>query len=143
MADTSTITHEIETSYAAYSGAFNHEDIASVVRYIAAPYIMTIGGNVPMVAPDAEAVRRMFDQNLARMKGIGWAKSDYKIVHIWPLSTDHALLVTDIVRWKADGTMLEKGRYCYSLRRADPIWQITGVTDIREPFTGPGDFPRT
>ena len=143
MADPSLIAHEIETMYAAYSGAFNHEDIESVVRYISAPYVMTIGGNPPMVAPTAGDVRHMFDANLVRMKGNGWTRSDYRIVHIWPLSPDHAFLLTDITRWKADGSMLEKGRYCYSVRRADPSWQVTGVTDVRKPFTGPGDFPRT
>jgi hypothetical protein len=142
MADTAEIVHQVETMYAAYSGAFNHGDIASVVRYISAPYVMTIGANAPIVALTADDVRRMFDANLVRMKGHGWARSDYAIVHVWPLSDGHALLMTDITRFRPDGSVLETGRYCYSARRAEPMWQITGVTDVAPPFLGPGDFPR-
>jgi hypothetical protein len=142
MSDEATIVHEIETSYAAYAGAFNDQNIDGVVRYISAPYVMTIGANAPMVADSAEHVRIMFEKSLAGMKGRGWARSDFKTVHIWPLSNDHALLMTDITRYKTDGSVLEKGRYIYSIRRVDPSWQITGVTDVAAPFTGPGDFTR-
>ncbi len=142
-ADNHAIVHDVETMYAAYAGAFNHEDIAGVVRYVAAPYVMTIGNRPLMVAASDEAVRHLFDQSLAGMKARGWARSDFKTVHIWPLSQDHALLMTDIVRFKADGSVLEQGRYIYSVHRADPVWQITGVTDVEPPFPGPGDFPRS
>ena len=30
----------------------------------------------------------------------------------------------------------------YSVRRADPSWSITGVTDVAAAFDGPGNFPR-
>jgi ketosteroid isomerase-like protein len=142
VSDEATIVHEIETSYAAYAGAFNDENIDGVVRYISAPYVMTIGANAPMVMDSPEHVRGLFERSLAGMKGRGWAKSDFKTVHIWPLSNDHALLMTDIIRYKADGSVLETGRYIYSVRRAAPSWQITGVTDVPPPFMGPGDFAR-
>ena len=51
-------------------------------------------------------------------------------MRVWPLSNDHALLMTDITRFKTDGSVLETGRYCYMLRRAAPSWQITGVTGV-------------
>jgi len=143
MVDRAAIVHDVETMYEAYAGAFNHEDIASVVRYIAAPYEMTIGARPVMFAMTPEDVRHQFDQALAGMKARGWARSDFKVIQIWPLSDDHALLMTDIVRYKADRSVLEKGRYIYSVHRADPVWQITGVTDVAPGYTGPGDFPRT
>jgi ketosteroid isomerase-like protein len=142
MTDTATITHEIETAYAAYAGAFNHGDIATVVRYIASPYVMTIGNHDVMTAPTDEAVRKQFDGALAGMKGRGWVRSDFKVVQIWPLSDNHALLMTDIVRYKADASVLEKGRYIYQVRRGGQSWQITGVTDVAPPYTGPGEHPR-
>jgi hypothetical protein len=142
MSDEATIIHEIETAYAAYAGSFNDQNIDGVVRYISAPYVMTIGASPPMVADSPEHVRGLFEKSLAGMKGRGWAKSDFNTVHIWPLSNDHALLMTDIIRYKADGSVLEKGRYIYSVRRADPSWSITGVTDVAAPFSGPGNFPR-
>jgi hypothetical protein len=114
-----------------------------VVRYISAPYAMVIGANAPMFTPTPEAVRKQFDGALAGMKARGWVRSDFKIVHTWLLSNDHALLMSDIIRYKADKSVLETGRYIYSIRRADPSWQITGVTDVGADFTGPGDYPRT
>ena len=42
-----------------------------------------------------------------------------------------------------DKSVLEKGRYIYSIRRADPAWQITGVTNVDPDFAGPGDYPRS
>jgi len=94
-----------------------------------------------MIAPTDEAVRKQFDGALADMKKRGWVRSDFKIVHTWLLSKDHALLMSDIVRYKADKSVLEKGRYIYSIRKADPSWQITGVTNVDPGFTGPGDYP--
>jgi ketosteroid isomerase-like protein len=143
MADTASIVHEVETAYSAYAGAFNHEDIATVVRYVASPYVMTIGAHDVMTAPTDEAVRHQFDGALAGMKARGWVKSDFQVVQIWPLSDNHALLMTDIVRFKADGSVLEKGRYIYQVRRGGQSWQITGVTDVEPPYAGPGDHPRT
>jgi ketosteroid isomerase-like protein len=143
MADDPMIVHDVETSYQAYAEAFNHEDMATVVRYISAPYAMVIGANAPMFTPTPEAVRKQFDGALAGMKARGWVRSDFKIVHTWLLSNDNALLMSDIIRYKADKSVLETGRYIYSIRRADPSWQITGVTDVGADFTGPGDYPRT
>ena len=110
MADDPMIVHDVETCYTAYAEAFNHQDMAAVVRYIAAPYAMVIGANPPMFAPTPEAVRKQFDGALAGMKARGWVRSDFKIVHTWLLSKDHALLMSDIVRYKADKSVLEKGR---------------------------------
>jgi hypothetical protein len=143
MADDPMLIHEAETCYTAYAEAFNHEDMATVVRYISSPYLMVIGAHAPMIAPTDEAVRKQFDGALADMKKRGWVRSDFKIVHTWLLSKDHALLMSDIVRYKADKSVLEKGRYIYSIRRADPSWQITGVTNVDPGFTGPGDYPPT
>ena len=141
MADDPMLVHEAETCYTAYAEAFNHEDIATVVRYISAPYAMVIGANAPMFSPTPESVRKQFDGALADMKRRGWVRSDFKVVHTWLLSKDHALLMSDIVRYKADKSVLEKGRYIYSIRRAEPVWQITGVTNVDPGFTGPGDYP--
>jgi hypothetical protein len=136
------IVHQVETMYAAYSGSFNHGDIPGVVRYVSAPYAMTIGGNPPIVSQSPENVLHLFEQSLAGMKARGWARSEFRIVHVWPLGAAHALLLTDITRLRADGSVLETGRYLYSARAAEPAWQITGVTDVAPPFPGPGDYPR-
>ena len=143
MATANEIIHEIETAYSAYANAFNVQDMKSVVRYVAAPYIMMIGANPPMQAPTPEAVAKQFDGALADMLKRGWMRSDFKIVRVWPLSDNHALLMSDIIRYKADKSVLESGRYIYFFQRAQPTWRITGVTDVAPPMLGPDAVPRT
>jgi ketosteroid isomerase-like protein len=140
--DAAVIVHQVETAYAAYAAAFNDADMETVVRHIAVPYAMIIGGAPPHVADSAEAVRALFDQSLAGMKARGWERSDFHVLRVWPLGPDQALILVDIDRWKAGKALLDTGRYCYTLRRADPNWQITSVFDVAPPFTGPGDFAR-
>jgi ketosteroid isomerase-like protein len=142
MSDAAAVSHEAETCYTAYANHFNNKDMEGVCRYIAAPYVMLIGAHPTMIAPTPEAIRKQFDGALAGMVGRGWVRSDFKVVNVTPLSSDHALLLSDIIRYKADGSVLETGRYCYTIHRADPNWQITGVTDVAPPFTGPGNVPR-
>src|SRR3569833_2810450 len=100
MADDPILIGKAEACYTGYAEAFNREDMATVCRYIASPYVMVIGDRVPMTAPTDEAVRKQFDGALADMKRRGWVRSDFKIVHTWMLSKDHALLMSDIVRYK-------------------------------------------
>ena len=83
-------------------------------------------------------IEKDVNASLAGMKKSGWQRSDTKIVKIWPFSNNHGLLMADIVRYKTDGTILNKGRYCYSMRRAGELWQICAVTDVGEAFAGPG-----
>jgi len=142
MSDAETVSHEAETAYTSYANHFNAKDMAGVCRYIAAPYVMIIGAHPTMISHTEEDVRKQFDGALAGMVSRGWVRSDFKVVNVTPLSKDHALLVSDIIRYKADGSVLETGRYCYSIHRAEPNWQITGVTDVEAPFTGPGNAPR-
>lgn len=140
--DATTVIHLAETAYTGYANCFNARDMAGVCRYIAAPYVMVIGARPTMIAETADKVRAQFDGALADMLRRGWTRSDFKIVHVSPLSNDHALLLSDIIRYRKDGSVLETGRYCYSIHHADPTWQITGVTDIEPPYLGPGDVPR-
>jgi ketosteroid isomerase-like protein len=143
MATAAAIVHEIETSYAAYAAAFHRDDIAGIARYVAAPYVMIVAGNAPTMIETPEKVHQNFATSVAGMKARGWVRSEFKIVRIWPLSDKHAYLLSDVVRYKADGSMLEKGRYCYTFRQTDGRWQICAVTDVQPPHPGPGDFPRT
>jgi hypothetical protein len=128
--------------YAAYTEFFNRQDIQGVTRYVGAPYVMTIGGDPPVVVMTVDAIKTLFEQLLAGIKARGWVRSAFEIIRIWPMSSGHALLLTDITRYRADGSVLETGRYLYAARAAVPAWLITSVTDISPPFAGPGDFPR-
>jgi hypothetical protein len=134
--------HEIETAYNAYGNAFNVHDMATVVKYIAHPYIQTIGGSPPGIAQTAEDVKKQFDGSLGFMTKRGWERSDANIVQIWPLSDNHAFLLADVIRYRTDKSILETGRYLYWVARNGQSWHLTGVTDVAPPLQGPGDHPR-
>ena len=102
MAGAAEIIHEVETAYQTYAAAFNHGDMDRVVQYVSPPYLMTIGGNAPMIAATEAARDQLFHRQLDSMRARGWGRSDFKIVRVWPLSSDHALLMTDITRFKTD-----------------------------------------
>jgi hypothetical protein len=141
-ADANAVIHEVETMYAAYSGAFNDGDMATVLDHISAPYVMLIGGDQPLVFETAAEVERLFDRLLTGLKARGWARSAATIAQVWPLSDRHAIFLTDVARYRADGSQLDAGRYLYWARGGERNWQITGVTDVVLPYLGPGDFRR-
>jgi hypothetical protein len=51
------------------------------------------------------------------------------------------MILSDVTRYKTDGSILEKVRALYMVRRDDG-WKIVTITEIKPPFLGPGDIPR-
>jgi hypothetical protein len=61
---------------------------------------------------------------------------------IWPMAEDLAMVLADGTRYKADGSMLEPVRSCYTVRRDTKNWKIVTISEVEPPFLGPGDLPR-
>ena len=45
-------------------------------------------------------------------------------------------------RYKADGSILERGRACYTARRDGKAWKIIALSEIKPGYLGPGDIAR-
>jgi hypothetical protein len=52
------------------------------------------------------------------------------------------MVMADYSRYKSDGTILENGRACYTVRRDGKAWKIVALAEVKPPFLGPGDVPR-
>ena len=50
--------------------------------------------------------------------------------------------MADYSRHRKDGSVLERGRTCYTLRRDAGAWKIVSMLEVSEPHLGPGDLPR-
>ena len=59
----------------------------------------------------------------------------------WPMAEDLAMILVDGTRYRADGSLLERVRVCYVVRRDANNWKTVTISEINPPFLGPGDLP--
>ncbi len=135
------IVRELETFYRHYIDVFNREDPA-FFECFAHPYAMLSGerGLAP-VANDADN-RKNFGRTMAGIKQRGWVRSGIDSITAWPLADDFGMILSDVTRYKADNSVLEKIRAMYLLRRDGGKWKMMTISEIKPPFLGPGDITR-
>jgi len=139
---TDQICKELKAFYQSYIAAFNREDIDAFTETFAYPYAWITGGyGLSQCASESDHQRR-FGKIMADLKERGWVRSDVDQLKTWPLAEDLATILADVTRYKADGSVLERVRACYSLRRDSKNWKIVTLSEVKPPFLGPGDLPR-
>jgi hypothetical protein len=136
------ITRELESFYQHYIDVFNRED-DQFYECFALPYA-TISGErgLGVVASEADH-RKAFARSMVMLKQRGWARSDIVSIKTWALADNHGMILSDVNRFKADNSELEKVRACYMLRRDGGVWKIVTISEVKPPYLGPGDVPRT
>ena len=82
--------------------------------------------------------QRFYQEVMASIQGRGWERTGVDRLQVWPLADTMAMIVADISRYKKDGSILEQGRYCYTLRKDGGAWKILTLTEVKPPFPGPG-----
>ena len=135
------IARELESFYRHYIEVFNRED-DRFFDCFATPYATVSGDRgLTTVANDADH-RNGFRRTMVVLKKRGWARSDIDSIKAWALADNLAMIVSDVTRYKTDGSILEKVRACYMLRRDGTSWKIVTLSEIKPPFLGPGDISR-
>lgn len=124
MADAHTIIRELESAYHAYIDLFNHEDATGFVNCFCYPHAMLTGEQGLLTTKTAADQQRFHQKTMTDLHGRGWGRSGIDRLQVWPLSDSFALLAADITRYKMDDSVLEKGRYGYTLRRDSGTWKI-------------------
>src|SRR5204863_50187 len=149
MADTEAVVGEVEAFYAAYIDGFNREESDAFLRSFAYPHALLTGGRGMLVtATAADQTRcpqqtmrslhergmiinakesdqqRFYEEVTSSIQGRGWERTGVDRLQIWPLADSAAMLMADITRHKKDGSVLERGRYCYTVRKDDGAWKI-------------------
>ncbi|MBV8771321.1 MAG: nuclear transport factor 2 family protein [Acidobacteriaceae bacterium] len=136
------IRKELETFYQSYIAAFNREDIDAFSETFAFPYAWVTGHQGLSQCASQSDHQRSFGKIMADLKARGWARSDVDQLKAWPLAEDLAMILADVSRYKRDGSVLERVRACYTLRRDTKDWKILTLSEVRPPFLGPGDLAR-
>jgi hypothetical protein len=136
------IERELERFYRDYIDRFNTADVERFLNYFANPFI-SIGGErgFRVVANDAGHVTD-FRRIMESLKRRGWTRSDIVGIKAWALDDKLGMIVSDVVRVRADDSTLEEIRACYLVRREDSGWKIATISEIKPPHLGPGGIPR-
>jgi hypothetical protein len=136
------ISKELESFYKSYIAGFNREDIDAFTESFAYPYAWVSGRHgLSQCATDSDH-QRSFAKIMADLKERGWVRSGIDRFKAWPLAEDLAMILADVARHKADGSILEQVRACYTVRRDAKGWKIVTLAEIKPPFLGPGDLAR-
>ncbi|MBV8453533.1 MAG: nuclear transport factor 2 family protein [Deltaproteobacteria bacterium] len=136
------ISIELEAFYKSYIAAFNREDIDAFSESFAYPYAWITGRHgLSQFATEGDH-QRSFSKIMADLKERGWARSDIDQLKGWALAEDLAMILADVTRHKADGSILERVRACYTVRRETKGWKIVTLSEVKPPFLGPGNLAR-
>lgn len=137
MADADTVVQEVKMFYQAFIDGFNREDTDMYLRSFCYPNALLSGERGMTVNAKESDQQRFYQEVMAFIQGRGWERSGIDRLQVWPLADTMAMLVSDITRYKKDGSVLERGRYCYILRKDGGTWKILTLTEVKPPFPGP------
>jgi len=138
MSDVNTIVREVEAFYRVFIDGFNREDTDMYLRLFCYPNALLSGEQGMTINAKESDQQRFYQEVMASIQGRGWERTGVDRLQAWPLADNLAMLVADIVRYKKDDSVLERGRYCYTLRKDGNVWKILTLTEVKPPFPGPG-----
>jgi ketosteroid isomerase-like protein len=138
MPDANAIIQEVKAFYQAFIDGFNREDTDMYLRSFCYPNGMLSGEHGMVVNAKESDQQRFYQQVMSDIQSRGWDHTGVDKLQVFPLTETTALLVADITRYKKDTAVLERGRYCYTVRKDGDAWKILTLTAVKPPFTGPG-----
>src|SRR4029078_13340675 len=123
MADAAILVNGGESFYRAFLDGFNREDTDMYLRSFC--YSNGILGGEQGLAINAKESdqQRFYQEVLSSIQGRGWDHTGGPQLQILPISEVVAFLVADISRYKKDNSILESGRYCYTVRKDRGVWK--------------------
>ena len=139
MADVATLTEEVESFYRAFIDGFNREDTDMYLRSFCYPNTILSGDTGMTINAKESDQQRFYQEVMSSIQSRGWDHTGVNRLQAWPIADNIAILVADISRYKKDGSILESGRYCYTVRKESGAWKVLTLTEVKPPFTGPGE----
>jgi ketosteroid isomerase-like protein len=128
------IVRDVEAFYNSYLDAFNRRDGDAFVGSFSYPSALLSSEHGMVLHAEASDARRFFDGAIATLAAIGWDHSDVDLVQVWPYAETLAMIIADIKRCKADGSVFDRGRACYMVRREPDGWRIVTLTEMKPPY---------
>ena len=142
MANAAEIVSELEAFYKGYIDAFNREDIDMYSQTFDYPYAMILGDKGLALCRDEAAHQRFYTSLMINLKERGWMRSGVDQMKVWPYAENLAMIIADATRYRAGGSVIEKVRATYTVRRDGKNWKIAALSEVKPPFLGPGEIPR-
>ena len=137
MADAATVTREVESFYRAFIDGFNREDTDLYLRSFCYPNGILSGEHGLIINAKESDQQRFYQEVMSSIQERGWDHTGVTQLQAWPISTGMAFLLADITRYKKDNSVLESGRYCYTICHNKGAWKILSLTEVKAPFSGP------
>src|SRR5215469_418574 len=137
MPDNERIARELESFYRRYIEIFNRQDTDQLIECFAHPYAAVSGSRGLVPIADIDEHQRSFQGGAAALRNRRWARSGIDSIKAWPLTEQLGFIVSDVTRYKADDSVLESIRACYTVCRDRAAWKIVTIAEIRPPFLGP------
>jgi hypothetical protein len=136
MPDAATIIYEVEEFYRKFIDGFNREDTDMYLRSFCYPNGMLSGEQGMTVNAKESDQQRFYQEVTSDIQSRGWDHTGVEKLQVAPLTESTALLLADIARYKKDNSVIESGRYCYTVRKEGGVWKVLTLTEVKPPFTG-------
>jgi hypothetical protein len=116
----------VSATFAAYAHAFQTLEPDAAASYCHAPclFISPRGVRAMVSAPE---VRALLAQVMADLRARGYARSEVTSRHVQPLGQRIALLTVNRVRFRTDGTELERVGETYTFLETAGGWRIVAA----------------
>jgi ketosteroid isomerase-like protein len=137
MADVATLTNEVESFYRAFLDGFNREDTDMYLRSFSYPNGILSGDRGLTINAKESDLQRFYQEVMSSIQSRGWDHTGVTQLQAWPIAENMAFLLADISRYKKDKSILESGRYLYTVRKDGGAWKVLTLTEVKPPFTGP------
>jgi hypothetical protein len=136
------IARSLESFYRDYIDRFNTADVDGFLEYFARPYVSISGERGVRVVPNDPGHGSGFRRVMDGLKERGWVRSEIVAINAWALDDNLGMILSDVVRVRADKSVLEEVRACYLVRRENQSWKIATISEVRPPYLGPGNLLR-
>ena len=142
MSSAAEIASELEAFYKGYVDAVNREDIDALTELFAFPWALVSSDGGLAVFNNETDHQRFLRKFMLDLRARGWVRGGIDRFTAWASTDDLAMVLTDFTRYKADGSILDAGRACYTVQRQGKAWKMLTITEVKPPFLGPGNLPR-
>jgi ketosteroid isomerase-like protein len=117
-----------------YYRAFSTLSVQAVLPYLNQPALL-VGPAGAIALPTPSAIEPIFGPVMEGLRTRGFGRSELGSEEIRILSAQAALVTGNAIRYRTDGTELERAGITYLLRKSDDGWKIAAMVLHGTPTT--------
>ena len=120
------LEREVDQLFAGYFSDFSKLDLDAIVSYFHLPCVFIVPQGV-FVFSSASEVQWFWSPRFDDLKKQGFARTQRDQINIKVLNDDTAMASGRAIRYKEDGSELERRGATFALRKTDAGWKIVTV----------------